>query len=175
MGDSILKTPLSFIKFFVLSLIMLSCATPGYVLHSKRAGGLFTSPEESAPISANDGVALLYDREPLVAFERRQQDGSVWLTYAIVLKNTSGAAIELDAQRLRLEGGGKSFSGVYSREDNVGDVETIDSGTYFRLTVNFKVSKEFIEKLANENESALLIAPIRKRGELKLPLWVWKV
>ncbi len=156
-------------------LLFVSCSTPGYVLHSKRAGGLFKSSEESSPIIANDGVAILYDREPLVAFERRLQDGSVWLAYAIVLKNTSGSSIELDAQKLRLEGAGKSFSGVYSKEDKVGDTEIIDSGTYFRLTVHFKVSKEFIEALADENQSALLIAPIRKRGELKLPLWVWKV
>ena len=85
-------------------MILTGCST-GYVLAQREKPGIFSKTYENSPIAATDGVALLYDREPLVLF-KKANGGDVTLYYRLVIKNAKEQKVTLKTNEVRLEGEG---------------------------------------------------------------------
>ncbi len=80
------------------ALISSGCAGTAFLLQPGPS-----KSREAAPIVTGGGSALLYDRTDRVLYENAQEDGSVWLHYAVVLKNTNRFAIQIQASDVQLQ------------------------------------------------------------------------
>jgi len=163
------------ISIVFIAAILASCSSTGYVLHDHPKSGVFFGDATRFPIVSAGKVALLYDREPWVMFENKMSDGSVWVHYALTVKNAGDSTVNLQTQKVRLQGNGlEGIPGEYSVEDKVGAREAIEGGTYYRLTVRFRLPAKWIEDALDQKTPVELVAPI-DASELKLKLWLWKV
>lgn len=95
----------------VLSGMGMSCAsiTPstGVVVGTRPQPHWFkrtflATEKEKAAIPTDSGLSLHYDRTDVVFYENTMPDGSVWLHYAAVLKNSSGGSVGIRGEQIEL-------------------------------------------------------------------------
>lgn len=166
-----------FLLFAILGLS--GCAPSYYVLHWREPTrfwrfNFFSPPKENTPIAAQDGVALLYDRAPWVIVERELPDGSVWIHYALAIKNTTDRKIELDAKSVFLEVPGKKILAAFEREDLMGSRLVVDPKSYNRVTVKFLVPAEIVSQYENSKTPLHLVVSLQSRKDLRVALWLWE-
>lgn len=91
----------------LLAASLTSCAS-AYILNSKpapkplQAIPFVAQSREKATIPTEAGISLHYDRTELVLYEDPQADGSVWLHYALVVKNANAAPVQVLAREVSL-------------------------------------------------------------------------
>lgn len=147
-------------------LLASSCATPGYLLHSRPTGG-----DEVTPTPAVGGVALLYDRARWVIFDRESDDGSVVVHYQLIVKNAGKEPVKLVPGKVRLVG---ASTGELTASFRLKDLETarkeLPPATTLLVPCKFRIANA----AAVGSEALELVVPVEGRGELREKVWLWK-
>jgi len=154
--------------------IFAGCASSSYVLHHRPPSKIFSSKKENARIPHKKSIALLYDRYPWVVLEDKMEDGSVWVHYAIAIKNDRKGDVKLNPRSVRIEGKDlTAASAVYNPKDKIGKSFKIEKNSYHRLTAKFHLGKEYVDRFGNSQDPIDLVVPVGD-SELRLKLWLWK-
>ncbi len=166
-------------SWFLLILLFASlasgCASPTYVLGTHRHASWPSSVEETAPITATNGIALLYDRARWVALEHALPDGSVWVHYALLIKNRTSKVIQLNLEKVRLKGkNGIEVPAVFATHDLKEGQKEVGAGSLLRITTRFHIPASVVQESANSPDPLDLIVPLQDKNVLQGKVWLWK-
>ena len=154
------------------------CSTSKYVLNTRAPTGFlnfFSPPRESDPIQAEGDTALLYDRSRWVVMESQLADGSVWVHYALQIKNAGNSAVHPLILRASIESNeGDRVLASLLNEDKTSSCNSIEAKTLCRVDVKFLLPPKIVSSYGGSGHSLSLSVPLQGQPDLRQKVWLWK-
>jgi hypothetical protein len=153
----------------VMPLAIAACASPSYVLSTRPL-----AQRESSPSVQGAGLVLMHDRAPWVPFEEPAPDGSTWVHYALVIKNSTEEMIAFNPSTVRLESAAGKAAAVFDGPALSEASATVLGESTYRLPARFKLTPEMVARHKDGTEPLELVVPTEERAELRLKVWLWE-